>query len=216
MGKQKYYAVKQGRIPGIFLTWEDCKKSTEGYPGAVFKSFPTKEEAENYLKGQEGKREESNDRIKAQLHDLKCGEMTAFVDGSFDAEKERAGYGVILIDEDGKETELSGTITKEGSPELLAFRNVAAELEGAKAAVDYAIAHGKEKLNLYYDYAGIGNWADGSWEAKKDLTKAYVAFLEDRRKKIGIAFIKVDAHTGIEYNERVDRIAKASLEVSDG
>ena len=62
----------------------------------------------------------------------------------------------------------------------------------------------------------FGNWADGSWEAKKDLTKAYVAFLEDRRKKIGIAFIKVDAHTGIEYNERVDRIAKASLEVSDG
>ena len=212
MGKQKYYAVRQGKLPGIFLTWEDCRKSTEGYPGAVFKSFQTLEEAKDYLEGREGTREKSNDRIKKQIRSQKSGEMTAFVDGSFDADKEKAGYGVILIDEDGTETELSGAITKEAGPDLLSFRNVAAELAGAKAAVDYAIARGKRKLTLYYDYAGIGNWADGSWEAKKDLTKAYVDFLKERRKRIEISFVKVDAHTGIDYNERVDRIAKASLE----
>ena len=45
----KYYAVKNGRKKGIFLTWDECKESVDGYPSATFKSFKTKEDAEAYL-----------------------------------------------------------------------------------------------------------------------------------------------------------------------
>ena len=45
----KYYAVKNGRKKGIFLTWDECKESVDGYPSAIFKSFKTKEDAEAYL-----------------------------------------------------------------------------------------------------------------------------------------------------------------------
>lgn len=36
---KKYYAVKVGTTTGIFETWEECKASVEGFPGAVYKSF---------------------------------------------------------------------------------------------------------------------------------------------------------------------------------
>ena len=45
----KYYAVKKGKVPGIYLNWNDCKAMVDGYPGAVYKSFKTIEEAEKFI-----------------------------------------------------------------------------------------------------------------------------------------------------------------------
>ena len=48
----KYYAVKKGKVPGIYLNWNDCKAMVDGYPGAVYKSFKTIEEAEKFINGE--------------------------------------------------------------------------------------------------------------------------------------------------------------------
>ena len=37
----KYYAVKKGKVPGIYFNWNDCKAMVDGYQGAVYKSFKT-------------------------------------------------------------------------------------------------------------------------------------------------------------------------------
>ncbi len=47
MAKKKFYAVRQGRKTGMFLTWDECKKQVMGYPGAIYKSFGTEAEAKN-------------------------------------------------------------------------------------------------------------------------------------------------------------------------
>lgn len=44
--KQKFYVVWAGFKPGIYQSWEDCKKQVVGFEGAKYKSFTTKEEAE--------------------------------------------------------------------------------------------------------------------------------------------------------------------------
>ena len=44
--KPKYYVVWQGREPGIYLTWDECKAQVHGAEGARYKSFPTMEDAE--------------------------------------------------------------------------------------------------------------------------------------------------------------------------
>ncbi|MEM0575577.1 ribonuclease H family protein [Flavobacterium polysaccharolyticum] len=44
--RPKYYVVWKGRKTGIFSSWEDCKAQTNGFDGAVFKSFESKELAE--------------------------------------------------------------------------------------------------------------------------------------------------------------------------
>lgn len=48
---EKYYAVKVGREPGIYLNWEDCQKQVHSFPGAIFKKWKTREDAENYIHG---------------------------------------------------------------------------------------------------------------------------------------------------------------------
>ena len=51
---KKFYVVWNGKRPGIYGTWADCKSQIEGFKGAQYKSFPTFAEAKkafnsNYL-----------------------------------------------------------------------------------------------------------------------------------------------------------------------
>ncbi|MBD1913740.1 MULTISPECIES: viroplasmin family protein [unclassified Leptolyngbya] len=50
MPPQKYYAVMKGRKLGIFTTWAQCQAQVKGFRGAVFKSYPTRAEAEAAIK----------------------------------------------------------------------------------------------------------------------------------------------------------------------
>ena len=44
--KQKYYVVWKGVSPGVYHSWTDCQLQIKGYEGALYKSFDTREEAE--------------------------------------------------------------------------------------------------------------------------------------------------------------------------
>lgn len=45
----KYYAVLKGRTRGIYTNWADCEKQVKGFKGAVYKSYKTREEADDAL-----------------------------------------------------------------------------------------------------------------------------------------------------------------------
>lgn len=42
----KYYVVWEGHDPGIYHSWADCKSQVDGYDGAKYKSFTSRDEAE--------------------------------------------------------------------------------------------------------------------------------------------------------------------------
>ena len=44
--KQKYYVVWQGKKPGIYSDWDECKEQVVGVQGAQYKSFDSMAEAE--------------------------------------------------------------------------------------------------------------------------------------------------------------------------
>ena len=48
--KQKYYVVWQGKRPGIYMSWDDCKAQVQGVQGAQYKGFETRQEAESALR----------------------------------------------------------------------------------------------------------------------------------------------------------------------
>lgn len=48
-GDNKFYTVWIGREPGVYATWEECLRQVEGWKGAVYKGFPTRELAEKAL-----------------------------------------------------------------------------------------------------------------------------------------------------------------------
>ena len=123
MANTKFYAVKEGRTTGIFLTWEECQKQVNGHPGALYKSFPTKEEALAYLNNQEIQSPTSSESA------TNLATPYAFVDGSYNITTKDYGYGGFLqIDEETRIT-LQG---KGNDTEKASMRNVAGEISYAE------------------------------------------------------------------------------------
>lgn len=48
--KKRFYAVAVGEEPGIYTSWERAKRHVNGYPGAIYKGFSNKHDAERFLK----------------------------------------------------------------------------------------------------------------------------------------------------------------------
>lgn len=46
MAKTKWYVVWVGKSPGIYGDWNECKAQVDGVPGAKYKAYSTREEAE--------------------------------------------------------------------------------------------------------------------------------------------------------------------------
>ena len=136
-----------------------------------------------------------------------AGKATAYVDGSYDVESGRYSYGAVIFCGGNREEFFECF----DDSEMAAMRNVAGEIEGSKKAMSYCLERGITELNLYFDYEGIRAWCTGQWKANKEGTKAYKAFYEEASKKLRVNFIKVKSHSGVEFNERADKLAKEAL-----
>uniref|UniRef100_A0A8C4Q3X7 Ribonuclease H1 n=1 Tax=Eptatretus burgeri TaxID=7764 RepID=A0A8C4Q3X7_EPTBU len=43
------YSVRIGRRPGVYTSWEECRRQVEGFPGAVYKKFSSKSDADTFI-----------------------------------------------------------------------------------------------------------------------------------------------------------------------
>ncbi len=66
MAKKKYYVVWDGRETGVFDSWQSCKKQVDAYPGAVYKSFGSEQEA-NEAYYEDSKQHVGNNKKRPQL-----------------------------------------------------------------------------------------------------------------------------------------------------
>lgn len=209
---EKFYAVKKGLVTGIFHTWEECKASVHGYSCADYKSFPTMEEARAYMGYEPGQMPVFGQiELPAEPAARRPGPadkkvVPIYVDGSYNDATGEFSYGVVVLL--GEEVTFS---KKFDDPELATMRNVAGEIKGAEAAMQYAIDHGIGKIAIYHDYEGIAKWCTGAWKTNKDGTKAYKAFYENASRQIEITFVKVTGHSGDKYNDMADKLAKEAL-----
>lgn len=51
MAKSKFYVVWEGKKPGIYTSWDECRKQVDGVAQARYKSFESAEEAAKAFKG---------------------------------------------------------------------------------------------------------------------------------------------------------------------
>ncbi len=208
----KFYAVKRGSLTGIFRTWDECRACVEGYQGAIYKSFSTLEEAGSFMgwvptakdvSSQADARSTGMEQTKEQNR----MRVSVYVDGSFHSATQEFSYGMVVL-RDGKEETYA---RKFDDPELSAMHNVAGEIKGAEAAMQYAVDNNIQRIAIYHDYEGIAKWCTGEWKTKKEGTKAYKAFYDTISQKVEIQFIKVTGHSGDKYNEMADKLAKEAL-----
>lgn len=214
MAAKKYYAVKKGKVTGVFETWEECRNAVEGYPGAQYKGFSTWEEAREYLgiPWQERRAgmisgDNGTDEFPAP------GELLAYVDGSYNDGMKRYAFGCVFLLPDGRIYTEYGNGENEQS---LQHRNVTGEMLGAMYAVKVAMRNGFQSVEIRYDYQGIEKWVTGEWRSKTELTQKYAASMREWGKDIAIRFTKVAAHTNVTYNELADKMAKTGLTMGNG
>ncbi len=199
MAKNKYYAVKAGKKTGIYTNWEECREQVINFKGAIYKGFVLREDAENYLKGNEAAVEE----------EICENGVIAYVDGSF-VEGNKFGCGCVIIKAGEIIEEISEAFEDE---ELAGMRNVAGEIKASELAMKYALDNGYKELSIYHDYQGISSWCLGEWKTNKAGTIAYKRFYDEIKDKLRVKFIKVKGHSGDEFNDLADLLAKKALNI---
>lgn len=231
MAKSKYYAIRVGKRTGIFKSWDKCKSYVHGYSGAEYKSFSNEQDALAYLKGEKAPakrklippmdQKPTKEQSKKPINPLKQPDTPlceipvdkkciAYVDGSYNSNTNTYGSGGIIIFSNGDKIEFSAS---GNDSDFVSMRNVAGEIFASMDAISKAIMYGCESITIYYDYEGIEKWAVGDWKANKTGTKLYKRFIAENSTKIHIDFVKVKAHTGVEYNEVADMLAKRAAGV---
>lgn len=204
MGKKKYYVVKEGAKVGIFDNWPECQAVVKGYKGAVFKGFETIAEALEWQNSGEGtSRNLNNSEEQAKSLDV---DFDVYTDGSYLNGK--YSYGYVFI-KDGQVIFESNGIGEDH--EAAKMRNVAGEIAAVQHAVEKAKAL-NARIRIYHDYSGISLWVSGDWQAKNMFTQAYVSFMRENQGRY--EFKKVAGHSGDQFNDYADRLAKEALGIS--
>lgn len=131
-----------------------------------------------------------------------------YVDGSFDKETSVFSWGVVVVNSSTNQVQEYKGCARNGES---IHRNVAGEIYGSVLACKLACKEGYNTLNLYYDYTGIKEWAVGNWKRNNTLTKRYYEFMQKVFETLDVNFVKVKAHTGNEFNELADALAKKAI-----
>ena len=187
--KKNYYAVKNGRKPGIYTTWADCQQEIIGFSGAVYKGFETLEEAQEYMKnaGANGKRV-----IPKKVVEEKSTSTGVFGDAELDGMIDS-----LILDSDQKKDKKkgSGSVEEKDQESFLETSETngeqKADLEASGMAVDRMAAAGMAADRMAaagmavdrmtadrmaademegVDRYSINAYTDGSYDA---LTKAF-------------------------------------------
>ena len=215
MVSKYFYAVRKGFNVGIYDTWAECSKQTNGFSGAEFKKFSTLKEAQNYITQN---KPTSNSQIAEQIDtepfenvEISKFDILAYTDGSYDDNLKKYSYGVVIVANDGQ-TVLDRINGSSSNPKFLSSRNVSGEIFGAIEALNWAVANGHHSICIYHDYEGVKKWISNEWKVNSTISRIYKHIYEDKFKDIlQVGFVKVKGHSGDTFNDLADQLAKAAL-----
>lgn len=198
MSKRNSYGLKSDQGNEIFHSWDECRAAIQGRTGVSYKAFLNDEMCRDWF---EGKHPVVSPIVEEP------GKVTIYTDGSFNQKTPAYGWGFCAVLMDG---ELYTACDEGKIPDLIPQRNVAGEMVAAMKAVQWAAMHGYRKVELRYDYAGVGKWPLGTQQVF-DGNK-YAAMYRDWMRKMGdvieIEYVQIPGHSGDWYNEQADELAK--------
>ena len=194
-----FYAVKNGRIKHIYNNWESCKEQVQGFKGAQFKKFKTKQEADDYMK----------DKVEDCMKDIV--ETFVYCDGSCihnGLPNAKAGIGIYFGDNDPRNVSESISGNTNNIAELCAMIRVYDYVKGDVTIVSdskYALLC----VGTYGKKCESSGWPN--IPNKELVRKLYYTY-----KDTSFKFIHVYAHTNKKDihsigNQHADRLAQDSI-----
>jgi ribonuclease HI len=221
---KKYYVVWTGRKTGVFTDWATTHQHVDKFPGARFKSFPSRAEAvQAFQAGRPASVVRRSAPAKPESSGAKVHTATAglqiYCDGACEPNPGNAGSGIAVY-RNGTLVQLwYGLYNPNGT-------NNTAELNALHHALliaETAIAAGQTAQILCdstYAINCVSKWAAG-WEAKgwrkaggeiKNLSIIQAAYSIYTRIDSQLQLTHVSAHVGTEGNELADRMAMFAVE----
>ena len=199
----KYYAVVSGRVPGIYTNWETAESMIKGFPGAIFKGFRTRTEAENFINRSTSQQNSTTNTAGKPVTyaTLPLMDKTiVYTDGSFS--NGSCGFGIVIIASNGDK------ITAYGNVPLNPSNNVA-ELYAMYVALSLvrgnALIYSDSRYAISCLTTYIHDWLEKGWDgvANRNIIEPTYALMKNR----DVSFQYVPAHSGIELNEEADELA---------
>jgi ribonuclease HI len=139
--------------------------------------------------------------------------IIAYTDGSFQRgtdDQVACGYAAVIVSQ-GKEliTVLNGTTSRD-----LAMHQPSGEIQAALVAVAWAEENGYQRVEIRYDYEGVGKWPDRAWKTNKEGTRRYAAEINAARGRgLEVVFSWVRGHNADPLNELADENAWNAAQV---
>lgn len=206
----KFYAVRVGRVPGVYQTWDEAKEQVDKFPGAEHCRCNSMEDALEFVNGSSTphKLKQAGKQAAPPTPSVPHREgkhADVFTDGSYNKDTQDCGYGIYIDDGEKKQIIVGRFKSRHNG------WNAEGEVAGAETALSALIDAGYTSITLYHDHMGVKNWADGTNKANKPYTQAYAEHVRLYREQgIDIQYVHAKGHTGIEGNEFVDKLAKAA------
>ncbi len=223
---KRFYAVRAGRAPGIYHTWDDCKKQVDGFPGAQYKGFATEGEARSFI---DGAVEPSKAPAQsAQKSESRCSQKTRLPLEQLSLDTASAG-GSVIIYTDGSclknpggpggyaaVIQHSGTVTElVGSEE--ATTNNRMEMKAAIEALRFfaeptavALHTDSQYLRKGFAEGWVSKWKRNGWVTQAGTTVLNQELWQelDRLNTFHqVVWRWVKGHDGNPMNERCDELA---------
>jgi ribonuclease HI len=213
--KKKYYAVRQGYRPGIYLSWDDCKVQVEGFAGAKYKGFATREEAEQFMNGNSPS-PATRPRLPDQpAAEIPPGQVVIYADGACSGNPGPGGYGTVVLE---------GKNRKELSAGFRKTTNNRMEMLGCIAGLETLTK--PSVVTIYSDSSYVVNavtkgwaakWRSNGWQRKAENGEFVDALNADLCAQMlelcevhKVRFEWVRGHSGNKENESCDVLAVAA------
>jgi len=227
---QKFYVVWSGRQRGVFTDWATTQQSVDKYPGARFKSFPSRAEAEHALragshafirrKANTTKSSKPEDAATSAAETTQSFDVSIYCDGTCEPNPGNAGSGVVVYREGALSQLWYGLYNPQGT-------NNTAELNALHQALRMAedeikAGHSVEiRSDSMYSINCVCSWAPG-WEKRgwkkaggeiKNLEIIQLCYAIYQRIQTDLHIAHVAAHAGTEGNELADRMAMYGAQI---
>lgn len=213
-----FYAVRFGKIPGIYTTWEECKKQVTGVKGSIYKKFNDKSSAKKFCmdRSKSYKKKpicknnitKTKTKKQEQTHIKSPNTLYIFTDGSSTnngSKRSTAGYGIYISEPSKIKMTISHRLpngTTNNYAELKAILEALKLLDPidlSKLNIKNTVIVTDSQYSINCITKWYTKWVKQDWRSSTGTevkNKKLIQDIHPLYKKYNVTFKHINSHTG--------------------